>query len=170
MARSHAGLAYDSQAGSHVLLGGLNCVGSCDYVYDTWVLSAEPQPAVAAFGTGCGGPLGAPVILGDEPYLGSDGFSLEVQNAPAGAPCLFGLSASQQNVPLGSGCTLYLGFQMDSWFLFANGDGVGRVRLPIPLNLAFLGVNVFTQAAIWDVSGPFSGLSLSAARQLTIGI
>jgi hypothetical protein len=135
---------------------------------DTWLLHDHALPDTLDYGTGCGGPAGAPLLAGDEPYLGNAGFAMEVRGAPAAAPCLVGVGAAIQAQPLGSGCTLLVQSPLGSAFAVANGAGVARLRPGVPASPALRGLMWFWQAAALDPAAPL-GVSLTQGRRIQVG-
>ena len=167
-----ARMAFDLATGDHVLGPGTVCgrLLPCFTNTGSWRLAIPVAPAATSFGTGCGGSGGALTLGCDEPYLGNAAFSFEVRNAPAGAPCAVALSAVQQTVPLGAGCTAYLGAPFaDVLFATANAAGVARARNAVPDEPRFVGATLYAQAVALDPQGPLGGLAVSDARALVIG-
>jgi len=167
-----ARLAFDLATGDHVLGPGIVCgrLLPCFRTLGSWRLAIPVAPAANSFGVACGGSGGALTLGSDAPYAGNAAFSFEVRNAPAGAPCAVALSTVQQTVPLGSGCTAYLGAPFaDVLFATANASGVARARNAVPTGPRFVGATLYAQAVTLDPLGPLGGLAISDARQLTIG-
>lgn len=130
-------------------------------------LALTPAAATTSFGQGCAGTAPGLVLRGDQPYLDNRACSLELTGPVPGGACLFALSATTQQTPLG-GCTLYLG-PGEVRFAVANVFGVARLPLPVPPLPVLRGLSVYAQGAQLDPLGPFGGLSFSAGWQLTVG-
>lgn len=129
-----------------------------------------PYAAATAYGAGCPGSSGVPLLGADfVPYLGHSQFALQVTSVPALAPTVaaFGLAAG--STPLGNGCTQLVDGALNVQFAFADAGGVGRFPLPIPADPAFVGVHVRAQGAAFDPNGAFGGISVTAGLDLAIG-
>jgi len=134
---------------------------------DVWTGSPDTA-SVAVDGTGCGGaripalrPLGAP-------YAGNALFALDLLGAPANAFALLGASVGTGSLPLGSGCTLYLSGTAVTIGTGCNASGFATTTVPIPANPAFVGFDVFFQAAAVDPGAPL-GLALTPFVHARIG-
>jgi hypothetical protein len=134
----------------------------------TWRLASQAA-AVTGIGSACPGTNGLPVLACGPPALGSGGFALELHSAVASSPCLFGLALAGQNLPLGGGCTLYLGGSIAPSWTATNAVGFARAVVPIPAAPALQGLVVHAQAAALDPLGAFAGLAFTAGLQLTVG-
>lgn len=164
--RSNHALAFDTARGRLLLHGGLECVGSCGYLADTWLLTTTVASS-AAFGTTCSGPV-PPRLHSDSPYSGNRAFCFTVDSAPALAPCLIALSL-QVSAPLGAPCSLYLLQPITSVFQLANASGTAQLRVPVPESPLLRGLQLFGRAGVLDGVGPLGGLSLTNGRAVTVG-
>ena len=186
IARSGHALAYDSMRGQVVLFGGsqyaIRSSSIADYTSDTWEYASLRPASFAAFGTGCPGSGGMPVLAGDIgslPWLG-DNFDATLTNlgtGPFAVPfVILGDSKSTWGstpLPLDltsigmPGCTLYTSLVVSYQLL--NIGGAATWSVPIP-NLAILvGVSVFAQGAIVSPSTNPLNLVMSNAAELKLG-
>jgi hypothetical protein len=134
----------------------------------TEMRARPPAAAAIASGQGCHGTGSGLVLRGDDPYLGNAACSLELLSPLPGAACLFAVSLSSAQTPLGSGCTVYLSGG-ETRFGVANAHGVARAALPVPRAPFLRGLTVFAQAGALDPLGPLGGVALSARWTLTVG-
>jgi hypothetical protein len=124
--------------------------------------------SVTAFGAGCPGPYGAPVLaatatpaVAQLPFFGNSSFSVTVTNADPGATlALFGSIGTDPtgSIPIGlayGNCAIYLDVNtalalMNAGFFpiygAADGTGTGSIGLPIPYAPGFAGTHVGLQA------------------------
>jgi hypothetical protein len=105
-----------------------------------------------AFGTGCAGTLGTPVLdsTDDCPRPGTT-FTLTITNALPGSFAVLGLGFGQGNAPL-LGCTVLLGSLEATEFLLLDGSGSSASTYTVPL--ALTGVQFTSQAYVFDTGGP----------------
>jgi hypothetical protein len=135
----------------------------------TSVLSAAPRATGQDSGTPCGGSGAPPRLVGDDPYFGNHEFALDTLDAPANAPCIFGLAFGGASVPLGAGCTVLIDTPFSLALASANAAGVARTpTIAIPVIPVLAGVQLHAQALVLDPQAPL-GFSLTARRTLTAG-
>ena len=135
----------------------------------TSVLTAAPRAAANDSGTPCAGIGAAPRLSSSDPYLGNRAFALEVLDAPANAPCIFGLAFFTASMPLGAGCTLLIDTPFVHAVGAANASGVARTStVTIPVIAALSGATLHAQALAFDPLAAL-GFTLSARRTLTFG-
>lgn len=116
-------------------------------------------------GSGCGSP--APTLFANgSPLSPNPAYALQAQVAPASF-VVFGFAGQAANVPLGSGCTLFVdNSQMIATHLVqANAAGVASYGLPVPGGLALTGFA--SQAFEFVAGGPIASL-LAASNGLRI--
>jgi hypothetical protein len=114
------------------------------------------------FGSGCPNGAGAsPMLVQNRNLTGGLGGTLLLQigNAPAGASTLFALSGTGTSIPVGAGCTLYVG--LDLLLPGPNTNSKGRSVLSIPVP-AGLFASAFAQAGVADPTAPL-GFTLTNA-------
>ena len=128
-------MAFDAARARLVLFGG-NGIG---WLQDTWEL--DPFSARAwSFGSGCPGPSGVPVLVGQPPRLGMP-FALEASALPPGESALlvFGGSVDQFGglalpLPLAGfgmpGCTLFV--SLDVVVPMVGAAGLGSFTTTVP--------------------------------------
>jgi hypothetical protein len=108
--------------------------------------------------------------------IGNASFQLQASGLNAGSPAFLLFSSQTGSVPLGSGCTQWLGgtlgveMQLVSNAV-ANGSGVASFAQPIPNNPAFEGFQVPFQAVVFDPSGGalFGNFDLSNGLLVRVG-
>jgi hypothetical protein len=167
-----ARLVFDERAG--------RTLGFADGA-EGWELVSPTPPAVATFGTGCGGAAGVLELAtapASHPVVGR---TLHLVAGPARAawPVFAALGASRgsaQGVPLPfdlgpagmPGCAL---LQSGDDTLWAIADARGRARfgIAVPHAPALLGVEVFVQAFAPDATANALGWSASAGLALRLG-
>jgi hypothetical protein len=135
---------------------------------ETWLYGPLTRTTAQPIGSACAGSNGPPLLTSTEPYLGNPAFRLELTSARAAAPCVFGLSAGTQSLPIGP-CTLYL-TQILPLVAVSNGAGFASTpNLPLPLDITLRGATLYAQAFVVDPQGPVLGLAFSAGRKLVLG-
>jgi hypothetical protein len=99
-------------------------------------------------------------------------FTLTATNVPPGGTLgLFVLSGVQANSPISPsapGCTIYVGLD-DTYVAVLNGTSTFEQPLAIPPVPAFVGVTIYTQAAVFAPANPF-GVVSSNGLAWTIGL
>jgi hypothetical protein len=160
--RSGHAMAYDAAHQRVVLFGGFGL-----YV-DTWLYGNLVAAAAQTIGSACAGTNGPPVIASNLPFLGNQGFVLDLLSARASAPCAFGLAAEPQALSLPGGCTLYLKDPIVPLFTTTNASGFASVKFAIPIDM-LRGSVAYAQAVVLDPMGALAGLSFSAGLKLVLG-
>ncbi|MEM7206120.1 MAG: kelch repeat-containing protein [Planctomycetota bacterium] len=165
--RTGHGMAYDTARAQIVVLGGAS--GSPPYAPGTDLYGGLVNPTSVAVGVGCG--VGAPPRLtATRPFLGNPALRAEVADAAESAPFALGVAGQFVTVPLGSsGCSWYLGGPLGFLPGATGPAGFGAIGLALPADPALAGVQVWLQAAVLDLQGPFFRTALTAARELTLG-
>jgi hypothetical protein len=135
----------------------------------TWLFGVPTPARTVAFGAGCAGSSGVPVLVGTEPYLGSDACALDLLAARSGAPCLIGLAAATQALALGGGCTLHLAAPAVAHATLTDPFGFASVRCRVPFDPTLRGTVLYAQAVVADPLGAASGLAVTGGVRLTIG-
>lgn len=170
LGRAGPGFCFVDQLGTSVLFGGYNG----GLFNDTWTYQTSALAAVATFGAGCPSTVGVPTLSSLSMPWAGDTLTIGVGNvAPGALPLvLLGLSDTawvagplpQNLAVLGfAGCDLLVSPDVS---LFAPAP----VGLPLPLNPALAGVELFAQAAALQPLAQGFDLSMSAALRLTIGV
>jgi hypothetical protein len=161
--REHA-MAYDAARQRIVMFEG-----SPGSSADTWLHGNLVPATTQTIGSACAGTNGPPVIAGNTPYLGNQGFALDLRSARATAPCLFMLATRTQALNLGGGCSLYLDGAFVPVFTATSASGFATVKLAIPLDTSLRGGAAYAQGFVLDPMGSFAGIALSAGRRLVLG-
>ncbi|MEM7201566.1 MAG: kelch repeat-containing protein [Planctomycetota bacterium] len=167
--------SYDEAREQIVMLSGWS--GSVSIPNrDTWLYEPTVPASVTAFGTGCAGTVGLPVLAaeaGSRPWAGST-FALAVSGAGPGAAVLV-LGASDSTwrtlslpLPLASagapGCSLLVSLDV----VVPIGAG-GRVGLTLPATPVLTGGVFFGQAVVADAGANPLGLVFSGGLGATVG-
>jgi hypothetical protein len=160
---AHA-MAYDLVHGQVVMTGGFAHVA----LPNTWLYgdAARIVPAaVTTFGSGCAGGSGIPTLASSTPLLGTRSCALELSGCPPNGPVAIGLAGAQQTLPLGGGCTLYLGGPILALPALGNASGFATAALPVPADFALRAALVFAQGFV----PAHGGLAVSPGVRLTLG-
>jgi hypothetical protein len=147
-------IAFDSTA-SNLVVPDTNLT-----VTDCYVRDLGATASVMAYGAGCPGTgLLVPGISNvGWPLIGNAAFGIGVHDGLAQAPAGVFWSTAAGSTPL-DGCDVLLGAPVNTLsgvMLDAMGSGV--TALPIPNDQTLLNVDLFFQALVLDVNGPFLGL------------
>ncbi len=131
-------------------------------LFDGWV--AEP------FGVGCPGSSGvSPTLSASGSAALGDSLVLELDLAAPSSTVTHYLSYSFGAWQF-SGCDVYMGAPVFLAAGVTDGDGSSQLTLPIPLNPALQGFEVWIQSAVADPGGSILGAaSLTAALELILG-
>ncbi|MGE3172148.1 MAG: hypothetical protein AB7O97_05930 [Planctomycetota bacterium] len=133
---------------------------------DEYALTSTPASDVP-IGTGCGLPL--PHLFGvGRPALATADYRAAVRTAPF-APTLLALAPVAATVPLGGGCTQWIGAPLDVRFALADASGLAGFALPVPNAPALRGLDAFAQAAALQPGGPLGGVAVTAALHVRVG-
>lgn len=123
------------------------------------------QARRADYGAAC--TATAPLLAANTwPRPGNSAFAIDCLAAQATPAAALLLGLQSATTPIAT-CTLRVGNGV-AVLLPLNAGGFGSSPLPIPNDRAFLGLDVFAQAATLDANAP-SGFTLSAGLQVTIG-
>ncbi len=133
---------------------------------DTYAFDSRPAHSVQTLGPGCVGALGPLQLVPGVPHAGAEMFAVEAHGAFANTPCLFGFSFNAGAVPLGSGCTQWLGSQDVLMFVVCDSAGIATVAGGVPLS--WHGQAWAAQAAVLDPTNAL-GVTLSEGVLLTAG-
>lgn len=137
--------------------------------HSTRLIGDVAAPQLIVLGTGCNGTNDPPILNAPMPHLGDPDFVVALDHAPATAPMLFALSPTQATLPLGNGCTWFLGFHLLLAPATTSSLGHADFAVSIPFDLALRGLDVHMQAAVLDTPLPPIGLALSSALTLRLG-
>jgi hypothetical protein len=135
----------------------------------TWIYGPLAPATAQVLGAACTGTNGPPLLTSDVPFHGNESLVLDLLSARASSACLFGLSATSQNLPIGGGCTLYLKDMIPPSLGATNVFGFASTKLAVPLDRSLRGVTLYAQAFVEDPLGGPLGLTSSAGRRLVIG-
>jgi hypothetical protein len=137
------------------------------FANQTWEYRAISPATVANLGGGCTGTSGVPTLQANRPWLG-DVMTLSVGNVPAPMLGLIAIGFSGAAIDLTA-----LG--MPGCVLRATPDGLfgltlaGTFALPIPNNTALLGLQLWSQPAVFDAPANAFGFVLGNALLATLG-
>lgn len=165
-------MAFDITRGVPVLYGGLT--GNFQTWYEeTWELSSTVTASYVGFGAGCAGSAGVPSNTASAlPVLGQT-MVVDVANMPAPEvmAMVVGLSIFAPSVDLGvigmPGCPAHV--TPDLLALVNGAAGTASYSLAIPSTPSFAGIELHTQAIVFEASiNPF-GAVVSDAATATLG-
>jgi hypothetical protein len=176
-ARHSVAMVYEAAQRRVVAHGGFIApFGANIPVNDTWVYRTMQHADVAAFGAGCAGTLGVPVLANAPlslPWLG-DLCRSRVTNVPTGAFGAIFVASFQsiQPIPLdvygAAGCSLLVAPDVSA--INISTGNVADWLVPIPNNPALAGTTFRQQGFVFDfVANPF-GLVASNGITLTTGV
>ena len=104
------------------------------------------------------------------PVLGNAGFSIALSQALPNSAAVLLLTTAPSPLPIGGGCTLYLGPAFLGAAVATDGNGNGTVPLGIPNDPVLLGGSLAFQWGVLDAGGAYLGqLSFSAGLDVLIG-
>lgn len=141
---------------------------SLDESGEVWSYGSHVAAEAHAFGSACGGPLGAPALTCAAPQLGNAGFTLDLLHAPPFAPCAIGIAVGPRNLALGAGCTTYLPPSFAPSVAMGNAHGFASMRMPLPVDPTLRGLRFVAQGLALDPTAPL-GVGLTAGLYLTLG-
>ncbi len=127
--------------------------------------------AAAATSVGAGCALGpSPTLTGlGRPHLGNPDHRLHADVVTPLAPTFFVLGLPRNELPLGSGCALYVDVFDTTLRVADDGAQASRV-LAIPFDPGLRGVRIAAQAAVFDPQRSlFGSLTVTSGLQITIG-
>lgn len=133
----------------------------------TFAQQLEAQTSLV--GAGCPGSRGTPKLASDDPFLGNTTFALELLDTLPQAPAVVAWSMAQTTMPLGSGCSWFLGNPVVPVFTLSGPMGATALRFPIPDVRALSGLTLYAQGAVLDPGSAFAGVAVTAARQIVLG-
>lgn len=149
---------------------------------DDAFLAALMPAALTAYGNGCAGTTGVPVLggfNGSRPMLGSN-LDLRIAPMPANGFGVFLVGSSRTEL---SGLPLPYPldvFGMTTCLLHTSGEvtypytsgpaGNGRLSFPVPNNRAIAALFLYTQAAVSDVGGNPAGLTWTNGLEVRFGV
>jgi ELWxxDGT repeat protein len=136
-------------------------------------LWAMPSMACAVpFGEGCPGTNGiVPRVrsTGGAPALGNVSFALQVDRTPPFAACALELGLARADLPVPTGCHLYVDCSFVRLYTMADTNGVATLSLPVPNDPSLRGGRLFGQFAVADPGGAFYGLlSLTSGIEVIV--
>jgi hypothetical protein len=162
-------MVHDTRRGRSLMFGGGPAIGFFD---DTWELAVAAPAAGTAYGSGCAGSAGQPVLgpaAWQLPWVGEP-FTVEVRPTPAATVGVI-LTGMSRTSWLGLVLPLDLsGAGMPGCALLASGQlvgalsiqaGVGAHALTVPRDGSLVGTSFFQQAVIADAAANAAGLIVS---------
>ncbi len=161
--RSWSAMTWDSGRQHAILFGG------SPWRVDTWLYGRVPAAESVPVGSGCAGSAGVPRLSSNLPTLGNRAVLLNLTNAPASAPAVFGIGVAAASQPLGGGCTSYVDDLVARRFALTDPAGFASMQLSLPNDPVFAGVTLWTQAVALDALRPAPGLVLTGGLGLRIG-
>lgn len=141
-------------------------------VQDVYVRDRGTTASLTFYGAGCPGTgLEVPAITNvGWPLIGNAAFGVGVGNGLASSLAVVCWSTTSANVPF-SGCDVLVGAPVNMQpAVFLDASGAGVTPFPIPNDPLLADVDVFFQALVVDVNGPFLNLgALSNGLATRIG-
>ena len=128
------------------------------------VALADIAASAVDIGTACGSPA-AILMPRDVATIGNVDFALDAAVEPF-APCLFGVSSTQANVPIANGCAIQVGALDFSAVAICDARGLARWSVPVPNVPALVGITVFAQAGALTAT---SGTVTTQGLQILVG-
>lgn len=136
-------------------------------------------PSVTAFGAGCNGSNGVPVLAAPQlPFLGNFTFSLDIGQAPVSslAYVYVALASAPQGINIGTSCLVYLDLPSLATLvnigfsplgpLATSAGGSVSFPIPVPADPGLAGATLYFQAAIADATA--IGYALSNALEAIV--
>lgn len=140
-----------------------------DYRGDTFVTETATPAYSLAFGLPCGGGFQATALSAfGVPRPGDPGFQLDLRAEAVLRPAVLGLGLGAANVPLGNGCTFYVGNSLVSFVWFTDAEGCWHQPVRLPNDLTLRGVAFVAQAGVLDPASP-GGLALTQGITVVVG-
>ena len=167
-------MVYDSLRHECVLFGGLYPTGMG--LADTWVLRTPSPASFTAYGAGCGGSAGVPVLSNAPyslPWLG-DAFRTRVSSlAPTSSVALFATgvasTAPVDLTPFGMpGCYGLVAVAAVDFALATAG--VAEWSVTVPNSTTLNGVHLFQQAFVLESGANTAGVIVSNGGDIVVGI
>jgi hypothetical protein len=167
-------VAYDFARRGTVLFGGTDI--SFGYLNDTWIWSTPTPASATAFGAGCPGSIGVPLLANDDfrlPWLG-DTLAMRVSNLAPTAPAVFFATGISPSTPLDlgmfgmPGCN---GLVLSPTAEFAPVAGGSAVwQLNVPNSASLVGVHLYQQALVLEPGVNAAGAVISNGVDLVAGV
>jgi hypothetical protein len=167
-------LAYDPLRRETVLFGGdLNLAGT---VNDTWVYRTDQPATVTAFGAGCPGSHGVPMLTNDQfllPWIGTT-TRMVASNLAASTAAVIFASGTTANPPIDlssygmPGCSALVA-PMATDFSVASA-GAATWAAAIPNSMSLVGVHVAQQAFVLEPGANAAGVVVSNGADLLVGV
>jgi choice-of-anchor B domain-containing protein len=165
---------YDTSTSTSVYSGNWGCypfqpsgiVYSSDVANGLYVL--KPRASTQEYGAGVAGTGGkVPTVhTFGSAYVGNANFGIEVDNAAANRPIFYLVGGLRANVSFAGLTLLVDGFAISGT---SNGQGRGKISVPVPNNNALDGVVLHTQVFVNDPAGPL-GFTHTAGRTFEVFI
>lgn len=162
-----------------LVLAQLDADGTLDLValdaaQERVLVALSDAPALTQLvGTGCAGTAGnVPQIAASGlPTFGNPSFAVTLSNGRPNAAAFLAIAPALSPVPLGFGCTLYLGPLLPLLPTSTSASGAASVGFAIPMDVPpFAGLDLFFQYAVLDPFGAYFGTyALSNALRIQIG-
>jgi hypothetical protein len=164
-------MTFDLLRGVPVLYGGLDGTFQ-NWYHETWELGL-PTAAYFGYGAGCPGALGVPSNTASTLPVIAATMTIDIGNMPAPEVGALVLSATRiipiDLAPIGApGCNAYL--TVDFIALFGGGGGTASFPVPIPANSGLIGVEIHSQALVFENGVNALGAILSDAATARLGI
>jgi hypothetical protein len=174
--RAAALMAYDNVRARVVLSGGTedwsNWNGSVTFVHsDTWEIGPAVEATTVAYGRGCVGSAGTPIVVAaGVPVLGNGLFAVDLQRARPFAATLLTLGLTPTTIAFGGGCTLYVLPPSLLLTALSGSNGIASYPLGVPPDPRLLGAVLFAQGVVLDPASSWSaGFAFSDGLQLMLG-
>ena len=138
----------------------LTGIGADSFTVNTQVPTGQYD---VVLGPGCGSTSLPTLAANSQATLGNAGFALEMTDNAPGATSVLYASPLGTSLPVGGGCTLYLGGVFGAQIsqvaaTINDGAGDGAFALPVPADVALEGVDLNFQAFTLTGAGPAFGL------------
>jgi hypothetical protein len=160
--RNGHALAYEPAWQRTLLFGGE--YGSLG---DTWSYGPLLPASTSAFGAGCPGAAGTPVLASTAPVLGDPAFAMDLVGGAPLAPCAIALATATRPLPLG-GCTVHVDGTIASRLFVTSTGGFASLKFAVPPQPTFRGMQLFGQAVVLDAASPI-GLALTNGLRVVLG-
>jgi hypothetical protein len=167
----YSAMVFDERRKHIVHFGGEHIVGLRQTAAngEMYLYGLLMPSTVTRFGTGCGGPSGAPVLTSTLPFLGCPDVRLHLQAGLVAAPYLVAISTASQAQPLGGACTFYPSGTLVVASGVTNAFGFASVNFPVSFPRSLYGGAFFAQALVADPASSPLGLAHSPGLALVVG-
>lgn len=132
---------------------------------DSFAVAADVPGTVFEIdlGPGCASGTAPTVASNGQATLGNSAFALELSGVAPNAPTFLLLSTLSTSLPVGSGCTLYLGGSFGAQLIevgsvSADGSGVADYTVPVPSSAVLEGVDLTFQGFELAAGAPAFGV------------